>query len=142
MAFTTYNVINAPHKPQHKVSGHPTLFMSTNGVFRLSMKAGQILKLDKDSDKVEFLQDTAYPTDWYIQKADNKFGFSLKPDTKGCRVFYSSTLKDLILKTVVKDETLQFRNILFALVPSNGKLAICTQGYRVSSTYKKRQLNG
>ena len=134
MSFTTYNQINAPHKPEKHVSGPMTLYMSTYGTFRLSLKAASVLKL-KEKDKVEFLQDSAYPTDWYIQQASDKFGFPTSlSNAKGTVTFQSTGMRDMLLKTVIKDTTLRYRSILFVLSPAQGKLAINTTGYKISIT--------
>jgi len=134
MSFTTFNLINASHKPQPKMYGQATLYMSARGCFRLSQRASAILKLT-DKDRIEFLQDNAYPTDWYIQKVDNKFGFPLRSDSKGNLCFITSGIRDMLLKTIIKNELLQFRCILFNLTPtSDGKLVINTKTYRVSKT--------
>lgn len=134
MSFTAYNLTNASHKPQPKRYGQATLYMSSHGCFRLSQRASAILKLT-DKDRIEFLQDNAYPTDWYIQKVDNKFGFPLRGDRKGNICFITSGIRDMLLKTIIKNELLQFRCILFSLVPTaDGKLAINTKTYRVSKT--------
>jgi hypothetical protein len=134
MSFTTFNLINASHKPQPKMYGQATLYMSAHGCFRLSQRASAILKLT-DKDRIEFLQDDAYPTDWYIQKVDNKFGFPLRSDVKGNLCFITSGIRDMLLKTVIKNALLQFRCVLFDLTPtSDGKLAINTKTYRVSKT--------
>jgi len=137
MSFTPYNLINASHKPQPKMYGQATLYMSAHGCFRLSRRASAILKLT-DKDKIEFLQDNAYPTDWYIQKVDSKFGFPLKSDSKGNLCFITSGIRDMLLKTIIKNELLQFRCILFDLAPTpDGKLAINIKTYRVSKTQIK-----
>ena len=134
MSFTTFNLINASRKPQAKMYGQSTLYMSSHGCFRLSQRASAILKLT-DKDRIEFLQDNAYPTDWYIQKVDNKFGFPLKSDKKGNICFITSGIRDMLLKTVIKNELLQFRCVRFNLIPtSDGKLAINTKTYIVSKT--------
>lgn len=135
MSFTTYNQINAPHKPRKYANGLLTLYMSSYGTFRLSQRASEILKLT-DKDKIVFLQDNDYPTDWYVQKDTDKFGFPLHANNKGNLSFQSCTLKDLLLKTVVKDKYLQFRSIRFLLTPKQGRLAVNINGYHVAKVRK------
>lgn len=110
--------------------------MTHYGHFSLSQKVGRRLGLS-DGSRIELLQDEQYPSDWYIRRTSAKEGFQLYQDGRGALVFDSSALKDLLLRTVVKDALLDFRNIVFQLTPSKEGYAIRTTGWQVRKTTRK-----
>ena len=130
MAFKIYNTLNAPHEAPTRWNGPETFNMTHNGHFSLSQRVGRRLGLS-DGSRIELLQDEQYPSDWYIRKTSAKEGFQLHQDGRGALVFDCSSLKDLLLRTVVKDVLLDFRNIVFQLTPSKEGYAIRTTGWQV-----------
>lgn len=109
MKFNTYNSINAPHTPG-RFQGAATVNMTVNGAITLSSKCATLLGAG-DGDRVVFLQDADYPSDWYIQKTTSKDGFVLRKDGRNALAFKSSTIVELVGKSALK--TMSFSSVLF-----------------------------
>ena len=93
MNLKTYNAQNAPHKvtPKHKKRYHFT-FNST-GRFTI----GRILfeAMGKPAGVV-ILQDTQYPTDFYVKASNDPLAFHLKEAQHGQFIFRSNTMADIV----------------------------------------------
>lgn len=130
MRFNTFNAVSAPHIPS-KMSGSATLNMTINGGFTLSSKASTLLDL-KAGDKVVFLQDADYPTDWYIQKTiTDKDAFVLREVGKKGLSFKSSSLVSFIAKSALK--TVAFSSVLFGLSFTDNRLALGVKHPKINS---------
>ena len=110
--FKIYTVDNAPHT-NGTVSGRPFISFTVKGSFHISARASQILKV-KEGSKVVFMQDTQYPSDWYIRAAkQDENGFVLEAHGVANRQvmgFRSSTLADTIATSTFKS---QFSRVRF-----------------------------
>ena len=92
MNFKTYNAQNAPHKVAPKLKKYNLTFNSS-GRFTI----GRILfeAMGKPAGVV-VLQDTQYPTDFYVKASDDPMAFHLKPAQAGHFIFHSNTLAGII----------------------------------------------
>ena len=130
MKFNTFNAVSAPHIPS-RMSGQATLNMTINGGFTMSSRAAALLNL-KAGDKIVFLQDADYPTDWYIQKAEtDKDAFVLREVGKKGLSFKSSSLASFIGKSAIK--TMAFSSVLFGLTFTDNKLALGVKHPKINS---------
>lgn len=132
MRFNTFNSVNAPHVP-NRMSGAATLNMTINGGFSLSSKAQVLLDL-KEGDKVVFLQDADYPTDWYIKKTTDKEGFVLRKTGLKTLSFKSSSLVTFIAKASLK--TSAFSSVLFTLTYGENGLALDVKHPKINAPRK------
>lgn len=132
MRFNTYNAVSAPHTP-NRTSGAATLNMTINGSFSLSSKAQVLLDL-KEGDKVVFLQDADYPTDWYIKKTTDKDGFVLRKTGLKIISFKSSSLVTFIAKASLK--TTAFSSVLFTLTYGDTGLALDIKHPKINAPRK------
>ena len=133
MRFNTFNAVSAPHVP-NRMSGAATLNMTINGGFSLSSKAQVLLDL-KEGDKVIFLQDADYPTDWYVKKTTtDKDGFVLRKTGLKTLSFKSSSLVTFIAKSSLK--TSSFSTVLFTLTFGENGLALDVKHPKVNAPRK------
>jgi len=93
MNFKTYNTLNAPHKEAPKVSKRLTLSIKSSGLFIL----GRILyeKMGKPAGIV-ILQDSQYPTDFYLKASKDPTAFQLKPGSRNQVRMMSNTMAGII----------------------------------------------
>lgn len=93
MNFKTYNTLNAPHKEAPKVSKRLTLSIKSSGLFIL----GRILyeKMGKPAGIV-ILQDSQYPTDFYLKASKDPTAFQLKPGSRNQVRMTSNTMAGII----------------------------------------------
>lgn len=111
-SFKVYTVDNAPHTNVAACTGRPFISFTVKGNFHLSARAAQILKV-KEGSQVVFMQDTQYPSDWYLRKAaKSENGFVLElSGAKGKQSlgFRSSTLADTIATSTFKSQYARVR---------------------------------
>lgn len=104
--FKVFTADNAPHVAVTS-SGRPFISITVKGSFHLSSRAAQILKV-KEGSKVVFMQDTQYPSDWYVRAASSpENGFVLEARGAGKKrilCFHSSTLADTIATSTFKSQ--------------------------------------
>lgn len=93
MNLKTYNAQNAPHKVAPKVNRRLTFSFNDKGRFTL----GRILyeTMGKPSGVV-VLQDSQYPSDFYLRSSTEPMAFLLKPGSKNQFCFKSNTLAGIM----------------------------------------------
>lgn len=93
MNLKTYNAQNAPHKVAPKVNRRLTFSFNDKGRFAL----GRILyeTMGKPSGVV-VLQDSQYPSDFYLRSSTEPMAFQLKPGSKNQFCFKSNTLAGIM----------------------------------------------
>lgn len=93
MQLKTYNAQNAPHKVAPKVNQNLRFSFNSKGRFTL----GRILyeKMGKPSGIV-VLQDSQYPSDFYLRASKDPMAFQLKEGRKNQLYFNSNTLAEIV----------------------------------------------
>lgn len=93
MQLKTYNAQNAPHKVAPKVNQNLRFSFNSKGRFTL----GRILyeKMGKPSGIV-VLQDSQYPSDFYLRASKDPMAFQLKEGQKNQLYFNSNTLAEIV----------------------------------------------
>lgn len=97
MNLKTYNLQNAPHKVAKKVNKRLSFRFNDKGKFII----GRILyeKMGKPANVV-ILQDTQYPTDFYIQASKTPMAFPLKNGSRNQVFFNSNTMAGIIAEAI------------------------------------------
>ena len=100
MQLKTYNAQNAPHKVAPKVNRRLTFSFNDKGRFTL----GRILyeTMGKPSGVV-VLQDSQYPSDFYLRSSTEPMAFLLKPGSKNQFCFKSNTLAGIMAEELGVD---------------------------------------
>lgn len=100
MKFVTYDNKNAAHIPAKTGRKKMSIRMRTSGTIILS--ASLIAELGiKNGGGIVFLQDSNYPSDWYIKRSDNPQSFKVSiTDKKGFGKIKSNQLVSIIRKSV------------------------------------------
>lgn len=95
MNFKTYNLQNAPHKVEKKQNKRLSFSFNNHGRFIL----GSILheKMGKPAGIV-ILQDTQYPSDFYLRASTDPAAFRLKAGAHNQVTFRSNTMAGIISK--------------------------------------------
>ena len=114
--------------------GKRHLVMGCSGFFCISQRAAIDLGI-KAGDRVAFLQDKQFPTDWYITKYDSKSGFLLEANKKGGLFFRSNSLSRAIAKASLKN--VDFRNVLFQLSITEHGLALDVKNPKITMSTRK-----
>ena len=93
MNLKTYTQQNAPHKVEPKANKRLSLSVKSTGLFIL----GRILyeKMGKPSGIV-ILQDTQYPTDFYLRASKDPMAFQLKPGSRNQVRMMSNTMAGIM----------------------------------------------
>ena len=93
MNLKTFNAQNAPHKVAPKVNRKLTFSFNSAGKFTI----GRILHAKMGNpERVVILQDTQYPTDFYIRSSKDPMAFPVKAGSKNQFNFKSNTLASII----------------------------------------------
>lgn len=93
MNLKTYNAQNAPHKVAPKVNRRLTFSFNDKGKFTI----GRILYEKMGSPAgVVVLQDTQYPSDFYLRVSKDPMAFLLKNGSKNQFIFKSNTLAGIM----------------------------------------------
>ena len=97
MNFKTYNAQNAPHKMAPKVNQRLTFSFNDKGKFTI----GRILyeKMGKPAGVV-VLQDSQYPSDFYIRASKDPMAFPLKVGSRNQFYFKSNTLAGVMAEAI------------------------------------------
>ena len=92
MNLKTYNAQNAPHKvaPKHKKY---QLTVNSTGRFTIGRRLFEVMGKPAG---VVILQDTQYPTDFYVKASDDPMAFHLKEAQRNHFIFHSNTLAGII----------------------------------------------
>lgn len=97
MNFKTYNAQNAPHKVAPKMNQRLTFSFNDKGKFTV----GRILyeKMGKPAGVV-VLQDSQYPSDFYIRASKDPMAFPLKAGSRNQFYFKSNTLAGVMAEAI------------------------------------------
>lgn len=106
MPLKIYNAENAPHTAGLSYGGRPFISFTFKGAFHLSKRACQMLRV-KAGDRIVFLQDEQYPTDWYVRSTTETAGFLLENKGRNVVGFSSSTLSGAIASSTMQDKAFQ-----------------------------------
>ncbi len=141
--FKIYTADNAPHVKGLTYGGRPFISFSVNGSFHLSPRAAQMLKV-KEGQKIVFMQDTQYPSDWYVRAAkSDENGFTLETKGAGNKKalgFHSSTLADNIAATTLKESFARAR--YWVTLSSPGTLQLNVKQTKVTPPAAYNRFNG
>lgn len=123
MNLKTYNAQNAPHKVEPKQDKNLRFTFNSAGRFTIGFHLYQ--KMGKPA-AVVVLQDTQYPTDFYLRASKDPMAFGLKPAQKNQMIFKSNTLAGVIADALkitppysVKFKVVEKEDGLFALGTRN-----------------------
>lgn len=98
----------------------PRVTLSRRGFISLTSKAARIMDL-KAGDRIVFLQDQSFPTDWYIAKSDDPSGFKL---TAGGRKNLIAQSGELVGKIAASVNVPEFTYLSFLLACAGDNLYI------------------
>ena len=96
MSFKVYNAGNMPHESVKKMSRKYTLSMRHTGRFCVNKN---LVRAMSNPPGLVVLQDTQYPTDFYLKPSSNPDAFQLSKTGKGV-VFLSNTMASTIAETL------------------------------------------
>lgn len=97
MNLKTYNAQNAPHKVAPKVNKRLTFSFNDKGKFIIGRTLFE--KMGKPA-AVVVLQDTQYPTDFYLRASKDPMAFPLKPGSRNQFCFMSNTLAGVMAESL------------------------------------------
>ena len=109
MSMKTYNAQNAPHKVAPKVNRRLTISFNDKGRFIISRTLYETM--GKPSG-VLILQDSQYPSDFYLRPSGDPMAFQLKPGSRNQFFFKSNTMAGIMaeaLNVLPPPYTLKFR---------------------------------
>ena len=86
-------------------------------------------------DRIAFLQDQTFTTDWYITKYDSLSGFLLEKCNKNRMTFRSNTLAKAIAEASLKN--VDFRCVRFSLYITEHGLCLDVKNPKVTLTTRK-----
>lgn len=132
--FTIYNAETCPQQTGTRWKRYKNLTIRSQGSIAISRMSAEDLGLTSNH-KIVFLQDGKYPTDWYIKKATDDFGYELKQNRNGSLSFISYPLSRAIINSTIKTRE-PFLTISFPLILTDYGLALDINHYKITSRKK------
>ncbi len=97
MSMKTYNAQNAPHKVAPKVNRRLTISFNDKGRFIISRTLYETM--GKPSG-VLILQDSQYPSDFYLRPSGDPMAFQLKTGSRNQFYFKSNTMAGIMAEAI------------------------------------------
>jgi len=128
--FEEFKPATAPQTKALRLGGYNcSLCIRSRGAVSLSQAASELLGV-KDGDRVTFLRDRKYPSDWYVAKSDD--GYRLKLDGRRCLTFFSEPLAVAVIRSVVPD-TSNVACVTFTVAHAETGCALNTKTPRITN---------